>query len=327
MIMKKNKIVIVAATIIVASLLVELMPLKIKAADLKTIFRTDTINEEAEVIPGPGMTLLDGVEFETNSEEIDISSHKIAVDEKEFAKQIQNFPNVQKLIMCDCGYTNEQMEYLRDEFPEIKVVWRLRFGRWSVRTDAISFSTLQPKDYTVTMNNADAAQLKYCTDLVLLDIGHNRITDVSFLQYMPELKIFIVHANYDRKNGGKIRDLSYLKYCPKLQYLEIFKSDVTDLSFLQYLPELKDLYASTTPISDITYLMDLPKLERLFIQDTRISKDDYLRLKERYPDAQILYYGNLSVWDNGWRNHPRYYAMRSMIKNNNVHELFADPVD
>lgn len=268
---------------------------------------------------------LDGVECLKYATELDISYHRISMDVNSFVTEIEKFPALKKLIMCDCGYTNEDMEFLMEKFPDIKFVWRLHFAnKWSCRTDAVAFSTLQPKEYTTTMNSADAAQFKYCTEMQCLDIGHNRVTDLSFLQYMPDLRIFILHANYDRVNGGKVRDISYLKYCPKLQYLEIFKTDVSDLSVFQYLPNLKDIYASTTPISDITYLMNLPKLERLFIQDTKISNEDYLILKERYPDADILYYGNLSVWDNGWRNHARYYGMRRTIRNNALDELFED---
>lgn len=271
------------------------------------------------------MDTLDGVECQKYATEIDISYHYISVDTEQFGKEIEKFPALKELVMCDCGYTNEDMEALMEKYPDIKFVWRLHFeNKWSCRTDAKSFSTLQPKEYTTTLNNEDAAQFKYCTEMQCLDIGHNRVTDLSFLQYMPDLRIFILHANYDRVNGGKVRDISYLKYCPKLQYLEIFKTDVSDLSVFQYLPNLKDIYASTTPINDITYLMNLPKLERLYIQDTKISEEDYLRLKARYPDTKILYYGNLTVWDNGWREHPRYYGLRRSIRGNAIDELFED---
>lgn len=277
---------------------------------------------------GVQMSKLCELEFPTYTMEIDISNYKIPVDAITFAKELLQFPNLKKIIMCDTGFTNNNMEFLMEQFPDIEFVWMLRFeNKWKCRTDALSFSTLQPKNYTTTLNDADAAQFKYCTKMQCLDIGHNRITDLSFLQYMPDLRIFIVHANYDRKNGGKIRDLSYLKYCPKLVYLEIFKTDVSDLSFLQYTPNIRDLYASTTKISDITYLLDLPKLERLYIQDTKISREDYQRLLERYPNTKILYYGNQTVWENGWRNHPRYYALMRTIRGNSLDPLFVFPED
>lgn len=264
-----------------------------------------------------------GFTFKEFSLEIDISNYKIPDDVETFSNNLNIFPILTKVVMCDCGFTNEDMEYLMEQHPDIKFVWRLHFAnKWSCRTDAIAFSTLQPKNYTTTMDSNDAAQFKYCTEMQCLDIGHNRVTDISFLQYMPELRILILHANYDRINGGKLRDISYLKYCPKLTYLEIFKSDISDISVFQYLPKLKDVYASTTKISDITFLMDLPDLERLYIQDTKISEADYFKLKERYPDAQIKYYGNESVWDNGWRNSPKYWGLLRTIRSNEVDPMF-----
>lgn len=265
--------------------------------------------------------------YDKYSSEIDISKHIISCNAIEFSKDIEKFPALKKLVMCDCGYSNEDMEYLMEQHPDIKFVWRLYMGKWSCRTDAISFTTAQDKGFVITMNNEQAAQFKYCTDMVCLDIGHNSVTDLRFLKYMPELRIFIIHENFDRFNGGYIKDLSYLKYCPKLEYLEMFVSSVSDTSFMQYTPNLKDIYATQTPISDITYILGLTRLERLFIQATKISRDDYDRLVQAFPDAKILYNGFQSVHDNGWRVHPRFYAMRWTVRNNAVHELFADELD
>ena len=171
------------------------------------------------------MSVLAEKEFPTDSEEIDISYYQIPVDDITFGIQLRRFPNLKKVIMCDTGYTNEMMEGLMARYPDIEFVWMLHFSnKWKCRTDAKSFSTMQQKHYTTTIGNKDAAQFKYCTQMEFLDIGHNTIYDVSFLQYMPELHVLIVHENYDYKDGGRIRDLSYLKYCPKITYLEIFYS-------------------------------------------------------------------------------------------------------
>lgn len=269
------------------------------------------------------MCVLDGLEFPKDSEEIDISYHKISELKPKFCKELDQFPNLKKVVMCDTGYTNEDMEALMRMRPEIEFVWMLHFSnKWRVRTDARAFSTYQDKGYVITISDKDAWQFKYCTKMQFLDIGHNTITDMFFLQYMPDLHGLIIHQNYDRVHGGRMRDLSYLKYCPKLTYLEIFESDVSDLSFLQYTPELRDLYATWTPISDITYLMDLPNLERLYIQRTNISNDDYLKLKERYPDVEFLYYGYLSVMDNNWRRSPKSYARARTLRSNTLDPIF-----
>lgn len=266
--------------------------------------------------------MLDKVEFPKYSEEIDISYHIISENKVQFCEELDQFPSLKKVVMCDTGYTNEDMEDLMSMRPEIEFVWLLHFSnKWKLRTDAKTFSTLQDKDYVITISDKDAWQFKYCTQMQFLDIGHNTITDMFFLQYMPDLHGLIIHQNYDRAHGGKMRDLSYLKYCPKLTYLEIFDSDVSDLSFLQYTPELRDLYASQTPISDITFLMDLPNLERLYMQRTKISEEDYFKLTKRYPDVEFLYYGYTSVQDNNWRNSPKNLKRARSIRGN-----YLDPV-
>ena len=152
--------------------------------------------------------------------------------------------------------------------------------------------------------------------LVALDLGHNRVHDWSFLQYMPNLKILIAVDN-------QVKDLSWIQYTPKLEYLEFFVGYVTDLSFLQYTPNLKDLNISYNRVSDATYLYNLPNLERLWMEHTRIPYSEFQKLKETYPNAKIVRNGEGSI-DQGWRTHERYYAMRDMFKNNYVHELFMD---
>jgi hypothetical protein len=120
-----------------------------------------------------------------------------------------------------------------------------------------------------------------------------------------------------------IDDLSYLRYVPELKYLEFFVGSVSDISFLKYTPNLIDLNISYNPISDVTYLLNLPKIERLWCEHTNLTVEDYDLLKQTYPDAQIVYYGEGSV-DQGWRTHDRYFAMIDMYHNNYVHELFKD---
>ena len=197
------------------------------------------------------------------------------------------------------------------------MIWEIVWHHWTFRTDVVAFSTMKTCAQTFFLYDEDAQYLRYCTDLVALDLGHNRVHDWSFLQYMPNLKILIAVDN-------QVKDLSWIQYTPKLEYLEFFVGYVTDLSFLQYTPNLKDLNISYNRVSDATYLYDLPNLERLWMEHTRIPSSEFKKLQETYPDAKIVYYGEGSI-DQGWRTHERYYAMRDMFKNNYVHELFADP--
>lgn len=269
---------------------------------------------------------VDGVRVTPDICELDFSGHDLAALDLDLYMLFGLLRNLEKADMCQCGFSNDEMAALQDAFPEIKIVWEIQMSHWTVRTDAVAFSTMKTCSQTFFLNDDEAKYLKYCTDLVALDLGHNYVTDLSFLKYMPELKILILVDNVKSWEGGKIHridDLSMLQYVPKLEYLEFFCDGVEDISFLQYTPNLVDLNISYNPISDATYLFELPKLERLFLEHTKIPYSEFERLQETYPDAQIEYYGEGSI-DHGWREHERYYAMRDMFKNNYVHPLFAE---
>lgn len=269
---------------------------------------------------------VDGVGIASDARELDFSGHDLAALDLDIYTLLGLLRNLEKIDMCQCGYSNDEMSALQDAFPGIKIVWEIRLSHWTVRTDAVAFSTMKTCAQTFYLNDEEAKYLKYCTDLVALDLGHNYVTDLSFLQSMPELKILILVDNVKGWENGKIRridDLSMLQYVPKLEYLEFFCDGVKDISFLQYTPNLVDLNISYNPIRDATYLFELPKLERLFLEHTKIPYSEFERLKETYPNAQLEYYGEGSI-DHGWRKHERYYAMRDMFKKNYVHPLFAD---
>ena len=278
------------------------------------------------------MVNLNGMEFDSRSTEVDISGVAVS-DADALSGSISVFSDsLTKIIMVDCGLTDEQMGALQDAHPDVKLAWNINLGGyWTIRTDAVAFSTLKDGTINYRLTNEDCQVLKYCTNMVALDLGHNYVTDISFLQYMPDLKILILvddrnlqpDGTWNEEANGYITDLSYLAYCPKLMYLEFFVGSVSDISVLANLKNLVDLNISYNPISDITPLLNLPKLERLFLEHTNVTEEDYNLLCETYPDAQVVFYGEGSV-DQGWREHDRYYAMIDMYHNNYVNELFED---
>ncbi|MCM1308407.1 MAG: hypothetical protein NC223_07410 [Butyrivibrio sp.] len=264
-----------------------------------------------------------GAVYPYNTERIDISG--TAVEDLDYLiDRLLELPMLNYIDMCDCGLSNETMEELMKRFPDVKFVWKVTLGLWTIRTDCVAFSTLKDGTITYRLTNDDVKVLKYCTDMVALDLGHNKVTDISFLQYMPKLRILILVDNrVEGHDDLYISDLSWLRYTPELRYLEFFVGSVSDISFLYDLPNLVDLNISYNPISEVEYLMKLPRLERLYIEHTLLTEEDYKLLQQTYPDAQIVYYGEGSV-DQGWREHERYFAMIDMYHNNYVNELFLD---
>ncbi len=275
-----------------------------------------------EPTTGPDVELFGNV-YPYDTAKIDISGNEIT-DLTVLHNALDGLKYLKYADMCDCGLTDLQMEELMNDYPEVKFVWKVTLGLWTIRTDCVAFSTLKDGTINYRLTNEDVKVLKYCKDMVALDLGHNKVTDISFLQYMPELKILILVDNrVEGYNDVYIDDLSWLKYVPKLVYLEFFVGSVSDLSFLQYTPNLVDLNISYNPISDVTYLLNLPRIERLWCEHTNLTEEDYELLKRTYPDAQIVYYGEGSV-DQGWRTHDRYFAMIDMYHNNYVHDLFKN---
>ncbi len=179
---------------------------------------------------------------------------------------------LQTLDMDTTDVSNENMAAIRDENPNVNVIWRIWFAGYSVRTDVeriLASSTARGG----TVTNEEAAKLQYCTKVKYLDLGHNNaITDISFARSMPDLEVLILAIN-------DISDISPLADCHKLEYLEINSTNVTDLTPLANLTSLRHLNIGRTAksdvntgddldrprVTDITPLYGLSGLERLWI--------------------------------------------------------------
>ena len=235
-------------------------------------------------------------------------------------------PNLNRLVMIDCGLDNDGYASLQDRHPDVKIVWEIVLDHWTIRTDSVAFSTFKTTAEEFYMNNDDAYYLKYCNELVALDLGHNYVSDLSFLEYMPELKVLILVDNVKEKQGETLRhltDLSEVQYCTKLRYLEIFANNVSDFSFMENLTELEDLNISYNSVSSIQYMTNMPNLKKLWMEHTYISYDGYLKLRQLYPNARIVCDGEGSV-DQGWRSGARYVAIRRMFRENIIDDLYRD---
>lgn len=262
-----------------------------------------------------------------DAEEADISYNDVKWLGVDMGKVLDSLPNLKRIYMIGCGLTNAEYAALQDSHPNVRIIWEINLNYWTLRTDAVGFTTFNSAGQSWWMTNEDAYYLRYCTDMVALDLGHNRVTDLSFLQYMPNLKVLLLVDNLERiDESGRmvhISDFSWLKYCPKLRYLEIFVSDAKDLSFLKYCREIEDLNISYTLVDSIEYLKDLPNLQRLWMEGTYVSYEDFQTLTEIYPNATLVYYGTGSI-DQGWRDGPHYWAMRNMVLNNVIDPVYAD---
>lgn len=115
----------------------------------------------------------------STDEELDLSGMTFDGTDSLIAS-LSKLPSLKHVDLCDSNLTNEQMEILQAKFPDIKFVWKVTLGLWTIRTDTVAFSTLKDGSITYRLTNDDCKVLKYCTDMVALDIGHNKVTDISF---------------------------------------------------------------------------------------------------------------------------------------------------
>ena len=265
----------------------------------------------------PGITVdyrfrLFGQEVSTQSEALSYFQVNIGDDGLEQIRRLLPMMSALKELKLDwCKTSDEAMAQLREDFPDIHIVWRVFFGPYNCLTDTYKIWA------TFGVADSHTAGLKYCNEVKYLDLGHNDdLNDISFVEYMPDLEVAIVAI------GGE-DSAEPLRHCKKLEYLEIFSSDITDLSPLAELTELKHLNISNLDIDDITPLYGLDKLERLSSTMNHIPLDQQEEFRRLHPDCVCVFstYGDPTGYE--WRYlygnsrvtqlHPRYALLRKQI--------------
>ena len=216
-------------------------------------------------------------------------------------------PKLAKVDMFDTELTDEDMEYFFYTYPEIRFGWTLHVGRWYIRTDAEAFSTLKTPESS-RFKTGHFEKLKYCYQLKALDLGHNSIDDISFLEGLTELRVLILADN-------KIKDISPLKNLPNLQYAELFMNYISDLTPLSGNPNLLDLNLTYNRIYDWTPLKSCPNIERLWFGENGIDKEMRKEIEAFFPNTKIIYSTGSTGY--GWRNHPRYDVIYEIFHTGN----------
>ena len=192
------------------------------------------------------------------------------------------------LLLDDCGIDNEQLAALRAEFPETKIVWRVHIGYMSFLTD------VKVIHLTFLLTNQNAQVMRYCNEVEYLDIGHNTISDISFMADMPHLRYVILSFN-------KVSDLSPLANCGELEMLELYQClNLEDISPLANCESLRLLNVSWTQVKDITPVYGLKNLERFYcLWNYKIPEEQRERCFEELPDCWITFEQEVSK-NVGW---------------------------
>ncbi len=251
-----------------------------------------------------------GQTFRTDAETLDFSGIPMESTEQ-VAAMAALMPKLQKVDMCDCGISNEEMDALNKQFENTLFVWRIHFSVYTLRTDATYFcaSDLPQNDYVaIKMTDEQLEPLKYCTELIALDLGHMQYTDLSFLENMPKLRyLILVEARFS--------DISPIASLKELEYLELFVNTFDDLTPLLECKSLRNLNIGFTRGYDPSVLKEMVWLERLWYpghgQDSAVIEEITAALPNTLVYAPA--WSSDGSTGNGWRETEEYYEMRDIF--------------
>lgn len=237
---------------------------------------------------------------------LDFGEKKIT-DVDELIVLLDCFPNLTAVDMYSSRLRASSLHALAERFPGIEFGWTLYFGDNHVlRTDATAFSTRHNSHKSQEHTSKDFEVLKYCKNLYALDLGHNRITDISFLKDMTQMRILILADN-------RISDLSPLENLTQIEYLELFQNKIDDISPLAGMPNLMDVNLCYNSIKDATPLMGLSKIERVWFSKNGLPEAQQEALRVAHPEAAFDFTVYSSTM-NGWREHDRYFVIADVFK-------------
>lgn len=216
---------------------------------------------------------------------------------------LDRLPNLTRVDMYKAKLSIKQMSDLFDSYPNIFFGWTVPVGDHIVRTDITAFSTLHGKD-SPPHTASDFKNLRFCKNLLAIDIGHNKVANLNWLKYFPKLRVLIIGAN-------SLKSIAPLAKLKDLQYLEMFSTNVKDLSPLAELTNLVDLSISHNQIKNLTPLYGLTKLRRLWCGALNVTDKQYAALRKHLPNCRI--YTGPNPTGGSWRKEEHYEVIREMF--------------
>lgn len=248
-----------------------------------------------------------GITVNSSATQLDFSEIQMrSVEEVE--KSLKYFNCLKTVVMYKCGISSEEMDALWKRHPEVRFVWGAQIGYHYIRTDATTFMPWKlgyARDGRRGMNNNDCEELKYLVDLVAIDIGHNRIVDLSFLEYTPKVEYLVI-------SDTTVTDITPISNLKKLKYLEIYQNPITDLSPLAECTALEDINLTYISASDLSPLYGL-NLKHIWLNGSHHPKEQVDKLLELFPDSTIQ--SNCPAPTSyGWRKIPNYFVQRDLLE-------------
>lgn len=242
-----------------------------------------------------------GQQCTTAMKEIDLSGATIR-DLDRLDVEMAYFPDAETVFLGESKLSNETLAARRDQVRDkYKLVWTVTCGKkLKTRTDATTFMPVRERVYY--FNDEEAYNLRYCEDMVCIDIGHMSIHNIDFVKYMPNLEYLILAHT-------QVQYIEPISTCKKLKFLELDWSPIRDLTPLKGCTALEDLnlgntFADFTPVGEMTWLKNLWMID--------CSTGARYRMTQALPNTKVMVTGSATV-ANGWRDLDNYYKMRDLL--------------
>lgn len=236
-----------------------------------------------------------------STKEIQSTASAVTLNLEDLEKKMSYLSDAKQVFLGKCGLDNEELAALRERVRDsYKLVWTVQLGKkLTARTDDTTFMPV--REHVYYFLDEDAYNLRYCEDMLCVDVGHMGLTNIDFVKGMPHLQILILAHN------GQLQDISPISSCKELIFLELDWSAVKDFTPLVGCTSLEDLnigltYPSVEPLMQMTWLKNLWMVDR----------GGAYQLSQALPDTKIVASADVTVGA-GWRNLPNYYKMRDML--------------
>ena len=236
-----------------------------------------------------------------STKETQSTAPAVTLNLEDLEKKMSYLSDAKQVFLGKCGLDNEELAALRERVRDsYKLVWTVQLGKkLTARTDDTTFMPV--REHVYYFLDEDAYNLRYCEDMLCVDVGHMGLTNIDFVKGMPHLQILILAHN------GQLQDISPISSCKELIFLELDWSAVKDFTPLVGCTSLEDLnigltYPSVEPLTQMTWLKNLWMVDR----------GGAYQLSQALPDTKIVASADVTVGA-GWRNLPNYYKMRDML--------------
>ena len=258
-------------------------------------------------------TSLFGVDFTTEDTELSFEKIPLTPEDAEKIEAMTAYmPELTRVNMALCGIDNETMEAMNLRHDDIRFVWMVNVYGYGVYTDQTYYTVYNCP--LIFHTNAVAEELRYCHDMVGIDLGHMHLFgDTSFFYGMPHLKYLII-------SNGAHSEIPELAACKELVWIEAHKTSLREIDFLLELPALRHLNLAYIKIpneeyrqKDLDILKQLTWLERLWLGGNMFRPAQLEALQEALPNTYIKVVYGEDTLEGGWRKAEEYFKMRDAM--------------